>query len=138
MQYKFKTKYSESEEYTVYRYFHYTPRQLGIRGFLATVCAAITIFVLFPFPDELFVIPALAKALQPVLNLEFDTAVVYAYGLYKIIGLIFLGLALVFGAQYLRDAFLAKMKYMKETPKKVQDYVQNGHSNLKKKLARKR
>jgi hypothetical protein len=137
MRYKFKTKYSESDEYTVYRYYHYTPRQLGIRGFLATVCAAIAIFILVPFPDEIVVIPAIAKALQHAFQLEFNSAIGYAYGVYKAIGLIFLGLALLFGAQYLRDALLAKVKHVKDTERKVRHYVQNGHSTLKH-LARKR
>jgi len=138
MRYKFKTKYSESEEYTIYRYFHYTPRQLGIRGFLATVCAAITIFILFPFPDEFFVIPIMAKSLQPFLHLGFDAAVVYAYGLYKAIGMVFLAFALLFGAQYMRDALLAKARYVKDTHTKVKSYVKNSHRTLQKKLARKR
>jgi hypothetical protein len=135
---RYKTKYSESEEFTVYRYFHYTPRQLGIRGFLATTCAAITIFLLIPLPDEIIVIPAIAKALQHAFQLEFNSAIGYAYGIYKSIGLVFLCLALLFGAQYLRDALLAKVKYVKDTHHKVQNYVQNGHSTLKETLARKR
>ncbi|MFN7088809.1 MAG: hypothetical protein ACK4NX_03285, partial [Candidatus Paceibacteria bacterium] len=107
---RYKTKYSESEEFAVYRFFHYTPRQLGIRGFLATTCAAITVFLLTPLPDEIFIIPALAKALQHLFSMEFDTATLYAYGIYKSIGILFLLLTLLFGAQYLRDAIIAKTK----------------------------
>jgi len=138
MRYNFRAKYSESDEYTVYRYYHYTPRQLGLRGFLATVCTAIAIFILVPFPDEIVVIPAIAKALQHLFHIaEFNSAVGYAYGIYKSIGLVFLGLALLFGAQYLRDALLAKIRHVKDTQRKVQHYVQNSHSTLKH-LARKR
>ena len=138
MRYKFKTKYSESEEYTVYRYFHYTPRQLGIRGFLATVCAAIAIFLLLPLPDELFVIPPLAAIFQFIMEIGYNAAAVYAYLAYKGIGLAFLGLALLFGAQYVRDALLAKARYVKDTHTKVKSYVKNGRRTLQKKLARKR
>jgi len=139
MRYKFRAKYSESDEYTVYRYYHYTPRQLGIRGFLATVCTAIAVFILFPFPDEIVVIPAIAAGLQHSFHIaEFNDAISYAYGVYKLIGFIFLGLALLFGAQYLRDALLAKVKHVKDAQQKVNRYAREGHRTLKRKLSRKR
>ena len=139
MRYKFRAKYSESDEYAVYRYYHYTPRQLGLRGFLATVCAAIAMFILLPFPDEVVVIPAIAAGIQCSFHVaEFNTAIAYAYGLYKAVGLIFLGLAFLFGAQYLRDALFARIKNVKDTQKKVQYYAEKGHKTIKRKLSRKR
>ena len=139
MRYKFKAKYSESDEYTVYRYYHYTPRQLGIRGFLATVCAAIAIFILVPLPDDIFIIPAIAKGVQHIFSIaDFHSAVVYAWASYMALGLFFLSLALLFGVQYLRDALLAKMKYVKDAQQKVNHYARESHRTLKKKLARKR
>ena len=139
MRYKFKAKYSESDEYTVYRYYHYTPRQLGIKGFLATVCAAIAVFILLPFPDEIIVIPAIAAGLQYAFQLaEFSAALAYSYMVYKVIGFIFLGLAFLFGMQYMRDALFAKMKQVKDAQQRVQHYAEKSHKTIKKKLARKR
>ena len=135
---RYKTRYSDADGYTIYRYFHYTPRQLGVRGFLATTCAAVTFFILIPLPDELFVIPAIAKSLQFMFPMDFDAATVYAYGVYKGAGLLFLGMTVLFGTQYLRDALLAKIKHVKAAQEKVQSYVQSGHRNLQQKLARKR
>ncbi len=131
MRYKFRAKYSESDEYTIYRYYHYTPRQLGLRGFLATACAAIALFLLIPLPDELFVIPPMAAAFQTFLHVEFHMATIYAYATYKAIGLIFLGLTLLFGVQYLRDALFAKIKHVKDAHKKMQHYAEEGHKTIK-------
>ncbi|MEM2874160.1 MAG: hypothetical protein QW063_01785 [Candidatus Nanoarchaeia archaeon] len=128
---RYKTKYSESEEFTVYRYFHYTPKQLGVRGFLATICAAITVFLLTPLPDEIFIIPVLAKAWQYVLQLELDTAILYAYGTYKGTGILFLLLTLLFGAQYLRDAIIAKTKAIKEMRNKLNGHLKEVHKAVK-------
>jgi len=135
---RYKTTYSESGGYTVYRYFHYTPRQLGIRGFLATTCAAIAFFCLVPLPDDVFIYPAIAKALQHISPMEFKQATFYAIVIYNGIGVFFLGMSCLFGTQYLRDALLAKTRHIKETQQKMQEYVQNGHKTLQQRLARKR
>jgi hypothetical protein len=135
---RYKTKHSESGEYTIYRYFHYTPSQLGIRGFLTTTCAAIAFFILIPSADDILLLPVIAKALQHVSPMEFNKATFYAIVTYNGIGVFFLGMTCIFGAQYVRDAILAKMKAAKETHKKMQVCVQNGHKNLQQRLARKR
>jgi hypothetical protein len=135
---RYKTRYSESGEYTIYRYFHYTPRQLGIRGFLATTCAAIAFFCLVPLPDDVIIYPAIAKALQHIAPMEFKQATFYAIVLFNGIGVFFLCMTCLFGTQYLRDALLAKARMMKDAQKKMQTYVQNGHKNMQQRLARKR
>jgi flagellar biosynthesis protein FlhB len=122
---RYKIKYSESDEFVVYRYFHYTPRQLGVRGFLATVCAAITVFLLIPLPDEIIIIPAIAKALQCFTELEFKSAISYAYIIYKSTGICFLCLSLLFSGQYLRDALWAKIKYFKNIKRTIQNIQNN-------------
>ena len=135
---RYKTKYSESEEFTVYRYFHYTPRQLGVRAFLATTCAAIAFFMLVPLPDDVIIFPAIAKAIQHISPMEFKQATFYAIVIYNGIGVCFLGASCLFGTQYLRDAVLAKKKMIQDTHKKMQTYVQNGHKTLQETLTRKR
>lgn len=132
MRYNYKVRYSEDEDIIVYRKFHYTPRQLGIRGFLATVFTALAIFILVPLPDDIFIIPAIAKGVQHLFNIvDFHSALVYSYAFYMALGLLFLSLALIFGAQYLRDAFFAKMKHVKDARKKMQYYAEEGHRTMK-------
>ena len=123
MRYKFRAKYSEDEDYVVYRKFHYTPRQLGIRGFLATTFAAIAVFLLIPLPDELIVIPPIAAAIQHLTSIETANATFYAYALYKSIGLIFLALAFILGAEYVRDALFSKARRIHREGKELHSKI---------------
>lgn len=123
MRYKFKTRYSEDEDVIVYRKFHYTPRQLGIRGFLSTTFAAIALFMLVPLPDELIVIPPIAAALQHLAEMEAAKATFYAYALYKSIGLIFLTLAFILGAEYVRDALFSRARKIHRDGKELHSKI---------------
>ncbi len=123
MRYKFRTKYSESDEYTIYRHYHYTPRQLGIRGFLATVCAAIGICILLPSPDELVVIPPLVAVIRHLVTVDLAMATVYAYSIYTMVGLILLAAAFILGAEYVRDALFSEAKNMRKNGKKLHNKI---------------
>src|SRR3990172_13098300 len=128
---RFRVKYSESEEYIVYRKFHYSSRGHGIRGFLATTFSAVAIFLLMPLPDEIIVIPALAKLVISLQPMEFSSAAIYAYGIYKGLGLLFLALALVFGVQYLKESFDKKVRHIKKAHKDIGRNVKNAHAKTK-------
>jgi type II secretory pathway component PulF len=129
---KYRAKYSESEEFIVYHKFRYNSVQRGIKGFLATTFAAISIGLLTPLPDEIFVIPAIAKFFQGVMpHLELNTATLYAYGAYKGIGLLFLILTMIFGVQYLRDAFAKKKRHIKKLHHGLKTRTRNVHEKTK-------
>jgi len=120
----YRAKYSESKEYVVYQKFRYSAKKQGIRGFLATTFAAISIGLLTPLPDEIFVIPAMAKGFQSFMpGLALDTAAAYSYVTYKGIGALFLILTLIFGVQYLRDAIREKQKHVKDLHDKAKRTV---------------
>ena len=128
---RYKTRNSESKEYIVYRKFHYTPRQRGIRGFLATTFAAMAIFTLLPLPDELIVIPALSKLVISLQPMELSSAAIYAYGIYKGLGILFLAIALIFGVEYVLDAFRSKVQHIKKAHKDLHRNVKAAHDKTK-------
>jgi len=107
---RYKIKHGEADEFRVYRKFSYRPNSLGLRGFLATTFAAIAIFLLIPLPDEILVVPALAKGFQHLLQIEFARAATYAYLFYKSIGIIFLILAVILGGSILLERFKKKVR----------------------------
>ncbi|MEM4713941.1 MAG: hypothetical protein QXQ79_00125 [Candidatus Nanoarchaeia archaeon] len=114
---KYKFKSPDGGEYILYKY--YTPRQAGIRGFLATFCAAVSVALLTPLPDEFITVPAAAKLVQYFIDADYETSLVYGYFLYKGIGILFLVLASIFGMQYLRAAWAKKLADVDFTFKKI-------------------
>jgi hypothetical protein len=128
---RYKTIHSESEDYVIYRRFNHTSRQRGIRGFLATLFASLAIFTLLPLPDEFIIIPALSKLVTSIQPMDFHTAAIYSYGIYKGLGILFLAIALLFGVEYLRDSFRSKVKHMKKAHKDLHKHARAAHAKTK-------
>ena len=131
---RYKTKHSETDRYIIYRKFHYTPRQLGIRGFLATFFASVAIFILIPLPDEFIIIPAFSKLVMLFVDVNLKTAAIYAYVIYKVLGVLSLTTSIVFGAEYLRDAFFSKVRDVQKMQKELENNGKELQSKVKQAL----
>ena len=103
---KFKIEHSDTDEFKVYRKFHYSTNpllKLGIKGFSAVVLLAIGSYFVLPTPDEILTMPVLAKVFSKFFQVSFSKGLVYAFLAYKAIGVILIICAAILGGKYIQD-----------------------------------
>gem|GEM_PF-3372411 len=122
--FKFKIKHYDDKNLIVYRKFYYTPRQAGLRGFLATLFAAVALFFLIPAPDDVLEVSAISKVLNHFFGIQGKEAFIYAYIIDEGVGVIFLCLSLLFGYEYVREVWARKKRELEHTAKTLTSTIQ--------------
>lgn len=124
---RYKTPHSSDSDYVVYRKFTYNPRSHGLKGVLATIFTALAIFILLPLPDDLIIVPAIAKAISHFSGLPFIKAATYGYLAFESLGVLFLVVAVILGGSFILESIKANVK---EKSKNIGEKVKRGLKSI--------